>query len=166
MNVVIYEAVAYSSLCCISMQEHWRREGILFISKLIQIPKGNSQNLFIFPLQINMVMKKNSIYCANEPFSVPADISTLRFCYQRSGGSNTIWIPELILLSSNDIMNKVPDCRRSCAVNSFCFSITILTLMPWCITSTGLCQIQCSFPHLKRSLSIWGHCSASFPCDI
>ena len=77
-----------------------------------------------------MVMKKIFFSIANEPFSVPADISTLRFCYQRSGGSNTISVPELILLSNNDIMNKVPDCRRSCAVNSFCFGITILTLMP------------------------------------
>jgi len=108
------------------MQEQWRREGILFISKLIQIPKGNFQNLFICLLQINMVMKKIFFLLQTSHFQYQLTLAPSDFCYQRSGGSNTISVPELILLSNNDIMNKVPDCRRSCAVNSFCFGITIL----------------------------------------
>ena len=77
-----------------------------------------------------MVMRKIFFLLQTSHFQYQLTLAPSDFCYQRSGGSNTISVPELILLSNNDIMNKVPDCRRSCAVNSFCFGITILTLMP------------------------------------
>ena len=122
-------------MCCIDIQERWRREGTLCISKLIQIPTGNVWNFLICLLADEYDHEKYYSLFKQAIFSISWH-STLRFCFQRSWDSNIILCEQYLtwffcqVLASRIKLTQwplVPDCSRSCLASTL--SVTIFVIL-------------------------------------